>query len=249
MRLFAPLAALLLLVFATSSMGQVVVTPNLTPRTAPDAVDVVALFQQRYQRTLDLLRVEFPDDHAALMEQIEEIDGQIGDERQLLLAAFDRLTELRRKYAERLRFAPTLNHSVMLGRIADFHELVLDNEGPQVCARFAHDGSGVLFELGLSRKYQNALDLQSLAFFDAVVRAIETPEQAEPATTEDWTAILGAMVAAGAPQSFLTTITTADRNDPDLCRALAAMFRISGLLDAPQAARARADFASNLTGY
>jgi hypothetical protein len=248
MRIFAPLAGLLL-ALAGPAAGQVVVTPNLTLRTAPDAVDVAALFEQRYGRTLELLEAEFPDDHAALVDQIAEIDRQVGDERQLLLAAFERLTEVRRKYAPRLRFAPSLSHSVMLGRIADFHDLVLDNEGPQVCARFAHDGSGVLFELGLSGRYANALDLQSLAYFDAVVRAIETPEYTEPVATDDWTAVLRAMVAAGAPASFLRTITTADRNDPDLCRALAAMFRTSGLLSTPEAARARADFASNLTGY
>lgn len=239
----------LFLAFAAPAAGQVTVTPNLTLRTAPDAVDVVGLFEQHYGRTLKLLEAEFPADHATLRAELAEIDERVGEERLLLLAAFERLAEVRRKYADKLQYAPSFNHSVMLGRIADFHDLVFAGEGPQVCARFAHDGSGVLFELGLSRRYANALDLQSLAFFEAVVQAIEAPDYAEPVTTEDWTVVLGAMVAAGAPPDYLKTITTGDRNDPRLCPALAAMFRTSGLLDSPQGARTRADFAKNLAGY
>ena len=239
----------LFLAFAAPAAGQVTATPNLTLRTAPDAVDVAALFEQHYGRTLKLLEAEFPADYATLRAELAEIDKRVGEERLLLLAAFDRLADVRRKYADKLQFAPSLNHSVMLGRIADFHDLVFAGEGPQVCARFAHDGSGVLFELGLSRRYANALDLQSVAFFEAVVQAIEAPDYAEPVTTEDWTAVLGAMVAAGAPPDYVRTVTTGDRNDPKLCPALATMFRISGLLDSPQGARTRADFAKNLAGY
>jgi hypothetical protein len=248
MRLLVSLTLVLLLV-ATPAVAQVVLTPELNLRTAPDAVDVSALFSQRYPRTLALLEAEFPDDHANLMAELSEIDRQVGEESRLLLAAFERLRELRRKYADRLQFAPSFNHAVMLGLIADFHDLVFAGDGPQVCGRFAHDGSGVLFELGLSARYAQALDLQSVAFFEAVVRAIETPEFAEPVEPEDWNMVFAAMVIAGAPPDYVAAVARGDRNDPTLCPALAAMFRSSGLLDSPAGVRTRADFARNLTGY
>lgn len=241
--------AFLLTATAGPALGQVTATPKLNLRTAPEAVDVTALVEQRYGRTLDMLKAEFPADYSALTAQFDALDDKVGERDELLLAAFERLTEVRRKYAGKLQFAPSLSHSVMLGRIAEFHDLVFKGEGPQVCGRFAHDGSAVLFELGLSGKYAEALDLQSLAYFDAVVKAIETPEYAEPPAAEDWTAMLAAMVAAGAPPTYLRSVTTGDPKDPDLCPALAAMFRTSGLLDTPQAARTRADFARNLSGY
>lgn len=216
---------------------------------AARAVEVVNAIEGHYARTLALLEVEFPDDHAAFLLRIEEIGGAEGPFDTRLLAAFKQFTELRRKHAARLIFAPSLSHSIMLGRLADFYDRVLDAEGTSVCGRFALDGSAVLFELGLSERYADALDQQSLAYFEAVVEAIEAPVYNAPAGPEDWNALFATMLAAGFPESYVQSIAGGRPNDPDLCPALAAMFRTSGLLDTREGERTRADFASNLAGY
>lgn len=231
--------------FAQIDSG-VAVVPDLSPA---GRFDLMAEVEKRYGRTLAIIKSEFPDDYPILISNIAAISWQGGEENRALLAAFGIITELRKKYADRLLFAPTASHAVMLGFLAEFYVAVLKDEGPEVCGRFAQDGSGVLFELGLSGKYADALDRQSLAYFDAVVRAIEAPEDNGVAGGEDLSAVLRAMIAAGAPQSFVRTISAGDRNDPDLCPALAAMFSTSSILDTPQGRRMRADFAKNLVGY
>jgi hypothetical protein len=249
MRIFLILIIVLTLGWAPARAQGVTATPDLSQLRPPDAVDVLDIVGKLYGRTLTLLQAEFPNDYAVLAQRIAEIDAQPGTETVLLLASFEAFTELRRKYADRLLFAPSLNHSVMLGRIADFHDLVFAGEGAATCGRFAQDGSGVLFERGLAAKYAVAIDLQSLAYFEAVVAAIESPDPSAVASPEDWGMVLGTMIAAGAPQIYVTAISGGDPNDPNLCPALAAMFRTAGLLDTPEGKRTRADFAKNLSGY
>ena len=230
--------------------AQVTATPDFqVGRNEERAAAVSAAFEAHYPRTLELLEREFPRDHADLIAAVAEIGGGEGTPAQLLLAAADQMTALRRKYADRVLFAPSFSHSIMLGLLADFYDRVFATEGVSVCGRFAHDGSAILFELGLSAKYAGNLDRQSLAFFEAVVQAIEAPDQGEAVRPEDWGVVIGAMIAAGAPERYAEAISGGRPNDPDLCPAYAALFRISGLLDAPAGIRTRADFAKNLAGY
>jgi hypothetical protein len=241
----------MLLVSAAGAMAQVdsggvAVVPDLSPA---GRFDLMREVDKRYGRTLEIIKAEFPNDYPALMSGIAAISWQGGQEDRAMLAAFGLITELRKKYADRLMFAPSASHAVMLGFLADFYVTVFKAEGPQVCGRFAQDGSGVLFELGLSGKYADALDRQSLAYFDAVVKAIEAPEYAGAVVEADWGAVVKAMIVAGAPESFVRTISSGDRTDPDLCPALAAMFSTSSILDTPEGKRTRADFAKNLAGY
>jgi hypothetical protein len=243
--LFCALALLAGVVPAWAQDNSVVATPDPPPR-----FDLVEVVTSRFERTFAAIRSDFPDDYATLLAALSAISWQgIRDERVALLAAFAVIKDLRDVHAERVAHAPSVSHAVMLGLLADFYDEVLKAEGPAVCGRFASDGSAVLFELGLSEKYARRLDLQSAAYFDAVVRATETPENPEAVRPEDWTFLLGNMVAAGAPRSFVDTIARGDPNDPDLCPALATMFRASGLLDTPEGARTRADLAKNLSGY
>jgi hypothetical protein len=196
-----------------------------------------------------LIKEEFPDDYATLVSTIAAIGFTGADEPTALLAAAEQLKTMRAKYADRLRFAPTASHALLLQLIAEFHELVLKDEGPAVCGRFASDGSAALYALGLSEKYAERLDLQSLAYLDAVVRAIERPEDGGVATEADWTEVMGEMIKAGAPRSFITAIARPNPRDPDLCPAVSALFRASAILATPAAGRVRADLAKNLTGY
>jgi hypothetical protein len=224
--------------------GAVVATPDFSQARLLDLVTT------RYQRTVALIKSDFPDDYATLVASLAGISWQGGnDDRIALFKASEIIKALRRKYADKVTHAPSVSHAVMLGLLAEFYDAVLKAEGPAACGRFASDGSAVLFDLGLSEKYADRLDLQSVAYFDAVVKAIEAPESPEAVRQDDWNLLLKAMVAAGAPRTYVDTIARGDRNDPDLCPALATMFRASGLLDTPEGVRTRADFARNLVGY
>ena len=235
---------------AGPAAAQVAATPQLPEEhDAEQAAALVRALELHYPLTLALLEREFPADHAALMAVVEEIGGGEGQPVDLLLAASQQLAEVRRKYADRVVFAPGVSHPVMLGLLADFYDSVLATDGASVCGRFAHDGSAVLFELGLSGNYAGHLDRQSVAYFESVVLAIEAPEIAGALQPEDMAVLLAAMVRAGAPPSYVAAIAGGRPNDPNLCAAYAALFRTSGLLDSPEGARTRADFAKNLAGY
>lgn len=245
------LVAALLFATTTSTLAQrigegVTVVPDLSPA---GRFDLMAEVEKRYGATLGIIRSEFPRDYAEVMTAIAAISWRGGEENRALLGAFGAVTEVKKKYASRLIFAPSPRHSAMLASLAKFYVAVAETEGTETCGRFAEDGSGVLFELGLSGKYAAALDAQSAAYFEAVVAAIETPEYGGAVEPEDWSAVVNAMIAAGAPQSFARTISAGNRADPDLCPALAAMFVTSAVLDTPEGERTRADFAKNLSGY
>lgn len=242
MRILA--ALILMLPWPVHAQG-VAVTPDLQSTS----VSVARIVEAHFPRTLALLAAEFPVDHQALLEDLAAIDAEDGTERELGLLVAQRFTGLRRKYADRLQFAPSAAHSKMMSQLAAFYEKVHQTEGSAVCGRFAADGSAVLFDLGLSVAYAEFIDAQSVAFFEAVVGAIERPEYAGAASQDDWSFVVRKMVEAGAPASFAATIAGGDPDDPDLCLALAAMFVATALLDTPEGARTRADFARNLTGY
>jgi hypothetical protein len=129
------------------------------------------------------------------------------------------------------------------------YDLVFKEEGPEVCGRFAQDGSAALFELGLSEKYAEALDQQSVVYFKSVVLAIENPEPSAPVRPGDWDVVLRLMLEAGAPPSFAATVAAGDPADPDLCPALTALLLTMSLMDEPEGQRVRADFAQNVAGY
>jgi hypothetical protein len=82
-----------------------------------------------------------------------------------------------------------------------------------------------------------------------VVAAIEDPQAHAPVREDDWRLLFAAMVARGYPASFVASVAAGDSNDPDLCPALAAMFRASADLVVPAAGSIRVDLARNLTGY
>lgn len=240
---------LILVVWCAPVFAQgVTATPDLR-RMQRGGVAVVDLFEKQFEQTLALLEADFPADYRALIADLNVIDRMVGEESALLTLAFKRLTELRRKYAARLGFAPTTAHAVMLGHLAGFYDRVLEEQGVAVCGRFAQDGTAVLFELGLADTYADMIDRQSLAYFSAVVQSIETPEPSEAVRPEDWEIVMGRLLEAGAPPSFASSIAAGDAADPDLCPAFTTLLLTISLMETPEAARARADFAQSLTGY
>jgi hypothetical protein len=217
--------------------------------TATATVPLVEMFEQRNPRTLAVLAADFPQDHRALLDHLAALEGSGHSQMVLLNASFDAVGALRRKYADRLLFAPPQALANLLATLADFYDAVLDHDGAALCGKFAQDGSGVLFQLAKSDAYMERVDAQSAAYFDAVVKAIEAPEYYGASEDGDWPKVLGTMVGRGAPQSYVISIAAGSAADPNLCPALAAMFRTVASLDTPEGLRTRADFAKNLAGY
>lgn len=249
MRLIALLFALALSVLpATAQEGGVAATPDVLPGSG-DGLRLLAEVERRFPRSLALIKQEFPDDYPGLVASISAVSWQGGEEKVALLKAFELLKAQRQKYRDKAVFAPSNLQAASLQILAHLFQEVFKAEGSQVCGRFAQDGSAVLFDLGISDKYTELLDLQATAYLAMVVKGIEEPDYAGELKPEDWGQVLGAMVTSGMPKSYVQTISKGDRNDPDLCPAMASMMLASALLNTPEGARTRADFARNLAGY
>jgi len=206
-------------------------------------------FTERNARTLAVLEAEFPQDHRTLMIRIGAIERSSQSDMLKLSASFASISDIRKKYADRLRFAPPVALEKLLRAAAAFHERVLELDGEAACSAFAQSGTGVLFQLANSDKYVVEIDRQSAEYFSAVTQGIEHPEFYGEAQQDDLALVLRAMLAAGSSQEQVALILAGRPNTEGYCSALAAMFRVASVLDAPQGLRARADLAVNLAGY
>lgn len=207
------------------------------------------LFESRNGRTLAVLRAEFPQDYSSLMIRIGAVERSELSETLKLSAGFAAVSDLRRKYVDRLRYAPPQTLAALLDSAAGFHLAVLEGEGPEACGVFAQNGTGALFAADRSEPYAAAIDLQSARYFEAVAGAIERPEYYGEPQEQDFAIVLAALVAAKLPESYVRAIVSGRPSDPDLCPALVALFRTASVLDSPQGLRVRADLAVNLAGY
>jgi len=206
-------------------------------------------FAERNARTLAVLEAEFPQDHRTLMIRIGAIERSQQSEMLKLSASFAAIGDVRKKYAPRLRFAPPVALERLLRSAAAFHERVLELDGEATCSAFARSGTGVLFQLASSDKYLVEIDRQSAEYFSAVTQGIEHPEFYGEQQQDDLALVLRGMLAAGSSQEQVALILAGRPNAEGYCAALAAMFRVASVMDAPQGLRARADLAVNLAGY
>jgi hypothetical protein len=207
------------------------------------------LFAERNARTLAVLEAEFPADYRALMIRIGAVERSGQSEMLKLSGSFAAVSDIRRKYAGRLRFAPPDALAALLTAAAGFHDAVLEGEGVGTCGVFAQNGTGALYQLSRSEPYAREIDLQSALYFEAVAAAIERPEYYGETSQADFAALLAAMGAAGVPPGYAASIAGGRPSDPDFCPALSTMFKAAAVFDTPEGLRVRADLAKNLAGY
>jgi hypothetical protein len=211
--------------------------------------DFSTRFAERNPKTLAVLEAEFPSDLKALVIRLGAI-GRSGQSSMLMFSgAFDALGSIRRKYANRLQYAPPDALAALLVAAAGFHQSVLTGEGAGGCGVFAQNGTGTLFQLNRSETYAREIDLQSAMYFEAVAEAIERPEYYGELQQSDFAALLAVMAAAGMPKTYAASIASGKPSDPDFCPALIAMFKAAAVFDTPEGLRVRADLARNLAGY
>ncbi|HEY9013304.1 MAG TPA: hypothetical protein VIN06_20060, partial [Devosia sp.] len=79
--------------------------------------------------------------------------------------------------------------------------------------------------------------------------AIERPEYYGEPQQQDFAVVLAALVAAKVPEGYVPAIVGGQRNNPDFCPALVALFKTAAIIDSPPGLRVRADLAANLVGY
>jgi hypothetical protein len=206
-------------------------------------------FAERNARTLALLQAEFPEDHAALLQRLEVIGATRQSLAEKFSAGFDAVGVLRRKYAERLRFAPGEALSGLLVQTALFHDAVHAGEGAIACGVFAKNGTGALYLRGVSARYATHIDAQSTMFFAAVAAAVEDPQDYGQNSPNDLTSLLTTMAEAGMPRAYAEAIASGNPANRNLCPALSTMFRAAAVYSAPEGLRVRADLAQNLEGY
>ena len=223
--------------------------PAKEARKNPPSENVEQVFQQRNARTLAILDADFPRDHEALMASARALRHADMTLEQKLERLFAQLSETRKRYAERLRFAPIPQHRLMMAVLGAFMTEVDRVAGSEVCAAFAQDGTGALFQKGVAAQFSVAIDVQSAAYFTAVVAAIENPEVHAPVLEADWTAVFAQMAREGHPLSYVESIAGGSPDDPALCAALSAMFRSAAVMPGEPGQRFRADFAPKLAGY
>lgn len=236
--------------FTFATIAFLAITSYSLAQDAPAATPLLStVLAQNYEQTFAVLEADFPDDFKALTAAIKEIELKPVKDEIKQATAFKLLTDLRKKYRHRMPFAPQADQSKILLHLADFHDAVFKVEGPKVCGNFALNGAAALFETGSFTRYAEQLDTQSAAYFKAIVSAIESPDYHGPVTQNDWSAVLGAMVGGGAPESYLKVLADNKSDIPERCPALVAMFRTAALLKGPEGERARSDLAQNVTGY
>jgi len=225
--------------------------PVLGQQAAPEAAanGFVALFSARNATTLAVLQAEFPADHVALLTRVAAIAASGQNQEAMLSAGFAAIGTIRRKYAERLRFAPAQTLSDLLVHTAEFHDAVYEGEGVGGCGYFARNGTGTLYELGVSERYAALIDLQTALYLRAAVAGIEQPEIYGATGERDFAALLSGMAAAGLPKAFVEAIASANPANENLCPALSTMFRAAAVYNTPEGLRVRADLAQNLAGY
>ncbi|WP_072339984.1 hypothetical protein [Devosia enhydra] len=215
----------------------------------PPSENVEQVFQQRNARTLAILDADFPRDHEALLAAARALRHADLTLDQKLERLFAMMSDTRKRYAERLRFAPGPQHRLMMGVLGAFMAEVDRVAGSEVCTAFAQDGTGALFQSGVASQFSAAIDVQSAAYFAAVVAAIENPEIHPPVLEADWSAVFAQMARDGHPLSYVESIAGGSPDDPALCSALSAMFRSAALMPGAPGERFRADFAPKLAGY
>ncbi|HTM77265.1 MAG TPA: hypothetical protein VL133_06515 [Devosia sp.] len=221
----------------------------VTPGLAAESASTAALFAQSYPLTRTILVADFPQDLQALEQRFSEIDNTEISPQLKLERAFLELTALRKKYAPNLRYARTELSAVMVLSLAEFYRAVLRREGPAVCAAFAADGAATLLTLGQGALYAQDLDRQAATYFSAVASAFENPDVVGAASEDDWKMVMGTIIAAGHPPSYVASIATAKADDPDLCSALLALFQAMVVAQPDAAQRVRAEFVQGATGY
>lgn len=207
------------------------------------------LFIERNSRTMKVLEAEFPQEHRTLLIRLGAIERSNQSEMLKFGSAFALLGDIRKSYAPRLRFAPPGALERLLRSAAAFHERVLELDGAATCSAFARNGTGVFYQLGTADKYAVEIDRQSATYFEAVAAAIEQPEAYGELQKDDFALVLRGMLAAGSSQEEVALILAGQPDAEGYCKAVAAMFRIASVLDAPAGLRARADLAVNLAGY
>jgi hypothetical protein len=203
-------------------------------------------------QTLGILDDRFPDELNRLEQTLNGvIEGAQADfDHEAALEGFaEVIATERQSYVSIITTAPDAALQAAITSLRDFMQKVYDTEGPEICGRFANEGSSVLYETDIAEHYSAELDRQSALFLAAAADARDTPTDHGEASDADLQATFNKMLKEGGTQHQIDVLAAQDPTDPEVCPALINMLSALAILEGDVGARSRAYFLPDFVGY
>lgn len=188
--------------------------------------------------TMGYLAETFPEDFNDIAQKVQIATTVGGNIRQV---SFDAFLALRKRYAPAVGDASDTAQAAMIESLITVHQAVLDNEGPEVCARFAVLGYEAFFDTPLAEKYTKLQSQHLLNVFVAMRDGRDNPVARSLATDDDWGTVIDLMLASGSSQDELTALIQSDMSNPLLCRANLDLLRAANMEGNPSSQLVRAE--------
>lgn len=188
--------------------------------------------------TMGYLAAAFPEEFHDIAQKVQSATKVGGNIRQV---SFDAFLALRQRYAPAVGDASDTAQAAMIESLITVHQAVLDNEGPEVCARFAVLGYEAFFDTPLAEKYSTLQSQHMLNIFAAMRDGLDNPVARGLATDDDWGTVIDLMLASGSSQDALNAIVESDMSNPLLCQANLDLLRATNMDGNPSSQLVRAE--------
>ena len=191
------------------------------------------------------LRQGFPQDYAALVNQISQAlqSGQSDADTAQITQA--KMAEIRKSHAQTLLAAPDAVLRAIVADSRDLHAEIRAEEGRETCNRFAIQGPAALGPA--LPGFVEPLSRQGNAVLQAIVEARGAALPAsEPASAADWDRARAWAKARGTEPAHLEALVALDQTHGDLCLGLVGLLEGLLTLETAQGQRLRASYVRDL---
>lgn len=158
------------------------------------------------------------------------------------LAGQEAMLSFRGRHAADIGAANDEAQRALLEGMIHFHEVVLAEEGPKVCALFASYGYPGFHGTPLAEKYEDMQMEYALQTLSTTKAGVEQPVRRDAVSDADNTAVGEAMVALGATEAQLDAIANQTTKDAALCDGMLTLMRAMNTDGDTAGARLRAEF-------
>lgn len=216
------------------------------------ALELRAYLVSQNKETLQILEDRYAADISRIESTLDRLldNAQADFDREEALEGFAEVIAAERsRVANLIPQAPDASLRAAVAGLEEFMRKVYEQQGPEVCGRFADSGSDVLYEEDLAEAYAEDLDRQSALFLAAAADARDQPQTHGTANDQDLGVLFNRMLAQGGTEHQLDVLAAQNPADPEVCPALLGMLGALSTLDGPEGTRARAYFLPEFVGY
>ena len=216
------------------------------------ALEMRSYLASQNRETLEVLEDRYAADLSRIESTLDRLlqGAEANFDREAALEDFSEvIANERRQLADLVSQAPDASLRTAVAGLAEFMRKVYEQEGAELCGRFADAGSQVLYQEDLAQAYAEDLDRQSALFLTAAADARDQPQTHGTATDEDLGTLFNRMLAEGGTEHQLDVLAAQNPADPEVCPALLRMLDALSTLEGPEGARARAFFLPEFVGY